>query len=96
MGGEKPKNDSEATVTFNPPIQPGQTVTVALDATANPWYGGVYLFGVTAYPEGNSDLWDISRLRTYSSTNLLRGCQISRDLSFFPTSDRDESDWRSG
>ncbi len=53
IGGEMPKNDSEATVTFNPPIQPGQTVTVALDATANPWQGGVYLFGVTAYPEGN-------------------------------------------
>lgn len=53
IGGEFPKDASEAIVTFNPPIQPGQTVTVALDATANPWYSGVYLFGVTAYPEGN-------------------------------------------
>jgi hypothetical protein len=53
IGGEQPKNKSETTVTFNPPIQPGQTVTVVLDATANPWHGGVYLFGVTAYPEGD-------------------------------------------
>lgn len=53
IGGEMPKDASEAIVTFNPPIHPGQTVTVALDATANPWLGGVYLFGVTAYPEGD-------------------------------------------
>ncbi|MCY6488917.1 MULTISPECIES: DUF2808 domain-containing protein [Leptolyngbya] len=53
IGGERPNNKSETTVTFNPPIQPGQTVTVVLDATANPWQGGVYLFGVTAYPEGD-------------------------------------------
>lgn len=53
IGGELPQNRNEATVTFNPPIQPGQTVTVVLDATANPWNGGVYLFGVTAYPEGD-------------------------------------------
>jgi Protein of unknown function (DUF2808) len=53
IGGEQPKNKSETTVTFNPPIQPGQTVTVVLDATSNPWNGGVYLFGVTAYPEGD-------------------------------------------
>ncbi len=53
IGGDLPKPQNETTVTFNPPIQPGQTVTVALDATANPWHGGVYLFGVTAYPEGD-------------------------------------------
>lgn len=53
IGGERPENRNETTVTFNPPIQPGQTVTVVLDATANPWTGGVYLFGVTAYPEGD-------------------------------------------
>lgn len=53
IGGEMPKDRSEAVVMFNPPIQPGQTVTVALNATMNPWNGGVYLFGVTAYPEGD-------------------------------------------
>ncbi len=53
VGGEMPRDVSEATVTFNPPIQPGETVTVALDAQLNPFNGGIYLFGVTAYPEGN-------------------------------------------
>jgi hypothetical protein len=53
VGGEMPKDTNEATLTFNPPIQPGQTVTVVLDAQANPWNGGIYLFGITAYPEGN-------------------------------------------
>ncbi|BAU11636.1 hypothetical protein LEP3755_21360 [Leptolyngbya sp. NIES-3755] len=53
IGGEQPNDRSETTVTFDPPIQPGQVVTVALDATLNPWHSGIYLFGVTAYPEGD-------------------------------------------
>jgi hypothetical protein len=53
IGGEQPSDRSETMVTFDPPIQPGQTVTVALDATLNPWHTGIYLFGVTAYPEGD-------------------------------------------
>ena len=55
LGGDLPQDATEATVTFNPPIQPGQTVTVVLDASKNPWLGGSYLFGVTAYPEGNQN-----------------------------------------
>jgi len=39
-------------VMFDPPIAPGQTVTVGLRPVRNPNIGGVYLFGVTAFPEG--------------------------------------------
>lgn len=38
------------TVAFAPPIQPGRTITIALRAYENPSVGGVYLYGVTAYP----------------------------------------------
>jgi hypothetical protein len=41
------------TVVFEQPVQPGTTVTVAIDAKANPGFGGIYEFGVTAYPEGD-------------------------------------------
>ncbi|MCY7275384.1 MAG: DUF2808 domain-containing protein [Phormidesmis sp. CAN_BIN44] len=40
------------TVSFNPPVPPGRTVTIALSPDRNPLYGGVYLFGVTAFPPG--------------------------------------------
>ncbi len=39
-------------VTFNPPVPPGKTVTIALHAIRNPFSSGVYLFGVTAFPAG--------------------------------------------
>ncbi|GAB4364763.1 MAG: DUF2808 domain-containing protein [Elainellaceae cyanobacterium] len=47
--------DSDAqsmTVTFNQPVPPGTTVTIGLQPERNPRLGGVYLFGVTVYPEG--------------------------------------------
>lgn len=37
-------------VVFDQPVQPGSTVTVAVEAKSNPLWGGVYEFGVTAYP----------------------------------------------
>lgn len=40
------------TVSFNPPVAPGKRVTIALEPYANPSFGGVYLFGVTAFPQG--------------------------------------------
>uniref|UniRef100_B8HTQ9 DUF2808 domain-containing protein n=1 Tax=Cyanothece sp. (strain PCC 7425 / ATCC 29141) TaxID=395961 RepID=B8HTQ9_CYAP4 len=40
------------TVTFDPPVAAGTTVTIALEPIQNPLVGGVYLFGVTAYPQG--------------------------------------------
>ncbi|AUB40722.1 Periplasmic serine protease [Nostoc flagelliforme CCNUN1] len=40
------------TVNFNPPVTPGQTVTIALHPVKNPSFSGVYLLGVTAFPVG--------------------------------------------
>ena len=39
-------------VTFDPPIPAGTDLTLRLEAEKNPRRSGVYLFGVTAYPEG--------------------------------------------
>lgn len=39
-------------VMLDPPLAPGQTVTIGLRPVRNPWTGGVYLFGVTAFPAG--------------------------------------------
>ena len=39
-------------VMFDPPIPPGTDLTVRLRARRNPRRSGVYLFGVTAYPQG--------------------------------------------
>jgi hypothetical protein len=45
--------DSEKiTIRFEQPIAPGNKVTIGLKPKSNPRYGGVYLFGVTAYPTG--------------------------------------------
>jgi hypothetical protein len=40
------------TVELEQPIPPGNSVTIGLKPESNPDYGGVYLFGVTAYPTG--------------------------------------------
>ncbi|HLP87411.1 MAG TPA: DUF2808 domain-containing protein [Nostocaceae cyanobacterium] len=39
-------------ITFEQPITPGKTITIALRPVRNPLVEGVYLFGVTAYPRG--------------------------------------------
>ena len=52
LGGEEPTNGNEVLVVFDRPVQPGNTVTISLKAMKNPNYGGVYLFGVTAFSEG--------------------------------------------
>jgi Protein of unknown function (DUF2808) len=56
IGGEQPSNPGEAMIVFDQPVQPGSTVTIALAAQRNPNRGGVYLFGVTAYPAGENGL----------------------------------------
>ncbi len=55
IGGESPAR-GEATVVFAEPIAPGKTVTIALRARSNfsNGHSGVYLFGLTAFPEGQS------------------------------------------
>jgi len=51
----KPDNsqDKNISVTFNPPIRAGESINIRLRAVRNPRYGGVYLFGVTAFPQGD-------------------------------------------
>jgi Protein of unknown function (DUF2808) len=39
-------------ISFDPPVTPGQTVTVQLNPVRNPNTGGTYLYGVTAFPPG--------------------------------------------
>ena len=48
------EDTGEITIFFAQPIDPGTIFTVGLKPKRNPFYGGVYLFGVTAYPEGNN------------------------------------------
>ena len=42
------------TIAFDPPVEPGQSITLALRPSRNPRFGGVYLFGATAYPVGET------------------------------------------
>ena len=42
----------EVIVEFKNPIPPGNNLTVGIKPRKNPDVGGVYLFGVTAFPEG--------------------------------------------
>ncbi|GET40769.1 DUF2808 domain-containing protein [Microseira wollei] len=46
------KDNQTLDLTFSPPVHPGKKVTIALRPVQNPRYGGVYLFGVTAFPPG--------------------------------------------
>lgn len=54
IGGSQPVNSKAVTIVFDQPVQPGSTVTVALEAKANPSFSGIYEFGVTAFPEGEN------------------------------------------
>jgi Protein of unknown function (DUF2808) len=55
LGGEA-EPPGMATIVFAQPVQPGSTITVAVDVAANPSMGGVYEFGVTAYPSNQDGL----------------------------------------
>ena len=52
IGGDLSTNPNDVTFVFDEPVQPGETVTVRLRAKRNPPSEGIYLFGVTAFPEG--------------------------------------------
>ena len=47
-------NTQTITVIFDPPVPPGNTVSIGLKPVRNPDYGGVYQFGITAYPPGEN------------------------------------------
>lgn len=51
IGGE---NSDETTIAFASPIQPGSSVTLSLPVNRSPGTDSIYLFGVTAYPVGDS------------------------------------------
>jgi len=62
----------EVTVVFDQPVQPGNTVTVAIAAQANPNFGGNYEFGVTAYPVGDNStglFLGYGRINFYGNSN---------------------------
>ncbi|MBD2447461.1 DUF2808 domain-containing protein [Nostoc sp. FACHB-152] len=65
-------NDNQNfTVNFAQPIQPGQTVTIALRTYRNPSNSGVYLFGVKAFPSGEQTVGQflgVGRLQFYQDT----------------------------
>jgi hypothetical protein len=46
--------DNRWILTFDPPIEPGKTVTVLLYARRNPSSAGTYFIGVTAFPMGEN------------------------------------------
>jgi len=52
VGGIAP-DTGEATVVFDKPLAPGSTVTIALQGQS-PNDEGTYLFGVTAFPQGDT------------------------------------------
>lgn len=51
LGGDN-ENPEEIWVVFDEPVAPGETVTITLETHSDP-ADGVYLFGVTAYPDGD-------------------------------------------
>ncbi|MEH1998908.1 MAG: DUF2808 domain-containing protein [Nostoc sp.] len=66
-------NDKQQTitVTFDTPIPPGKTVTIGLQTYYNPFYDGVYLFGVRAFPSGEKttgQFLGIGRFQFYGPT----------------------------
>ncbi|MBW4692072.1 MAG: DUF2808 domain-containing protein [Lyngbya sp. HA4199-MV5] len=72
VGGEQPANPGEATIVFDQPVQPGNTVTVALQSQRNPSWSGIYEFGVTAYPAGENGLGQFlgyGRINFYGNSN---------------------------
>ena len=72
---DQPNQDrKKITVTFDPPIPANNELNskliVGLRPVRNPRYDGVYLFGVTAFPQGdrpNSQFLGYGRLNFYSS-----------------------------
>lgn len=56
VSSDQPANAGETAIVFAQPVLPGNTVTIALSAQKNPVGGGIYLFGVTAYPDGENGL----------------------------------------
>ncbi len=55
LGGLNQDPDSQTlTITLDPPVPPGQSITLALRPVQNPRFAGVYLFGARAFPVGET------------------------------------------
>ncbi|MBD3885266.1 DUF2808 domain-containing protein [Phormidium tenue FACHB-886] len=48
------RDSQTISVSFDPPVPPGETVTIGLRPVRNPLQDGIYLFGVTAFPAGEN------------------------------------------
>ncbi len=73
-GATQEKKTQTISITFNPPVPPGQIITISLSPHRNP-LDGVYLFGVTAFPAGakpHGQFLGFGRLQFYD-----RGGQFS-------------------
>ncbi len=63
------RDTQTVSLVLNPPVAPGNTVTIALRAERNPRTEGIYLFGVTAFPDGaqaDGQFLGYGRLHFYS------------------------------
>lgn len=65
-------NTSTITVIFDPPVPANTTVSIGLKPVRNPDYGGIYQFGITAYPPGKNSLGlslGVARLAIYDTSD---------------------------
>lgn len=67
---------------FDPPVTPGQTITIGLRPVQNPWISGVYLFGVTANPRGEKSHGQFRGLDDCNSMAAQEDYLASLDLIF--------------
>lgn len=61
---------------FAPVVSPGKTITIGLKPRRNPGVAGVYLFGVTAFPQGektHSQFLGFGRLHFYNHKSIYFG-----------------------
>ncbi|MDJ0674467.1 MAG: DUF2808 domain-containing protein [Calothrix sp. MO_167.B42] len=63
------KKNRTVSIVFDTPVSPGKTITIGLKPEYNPMTGGIYLFGVTAFPVGeksHGQFMGFGRLHFYS------------------------------
>lgn len=48
------RDSQTLTITFDPPLEPGGQLLLALRPVRNPWFAGVYLFATRAFPVGET------------------------------------------
>ncbi|AFZ43905.1 hypothetical protein PCC7418_1736 [Halothece sp. PCC 7418] len=66
------EDNRQITVQFQTPVTPGTTFTIGLKPRKNPIYDGTYLFGITAFPAGETvdELYlGVRRLQFYDRRN---------------------------